>query len=180
MRPVPRCSPINWSWTDAFGTVETLYLTLNQRYHPLFFTYRSYYSYLSCKSTAITCQRPNWPFLSLAGIIIQQSYVKMPGVRLRETENKRVCQIFGLKSGSGLLFRVRSLTREFLKQYLTERQDNYSSGRVQEVVATYTYYVNWFLIISILIKLFCYFNSKIKENFYLTVCKTCRIKANQC
>ena len=60
----------------------------------------------------------------LTGIVIQQSYVKMPGGRLRETENKRVCQISGLKSGSGVLFRVRWLTREFLNQYLTERQDD--------------------------------------------------------
>ena len=67
---------------------------------------------------------PDWPFLSLTGIVIQQSYVKMPGGRLRETENKRVCQISGLKSGSGLLCRVRWLTREFLNQYLTERQDD--------------------------------------------------------
>ena len=47
----------------------------------------------------------------------------MPGGRLRETENKIVCQISGLKSGGGLLFRVRSLTREFLNQYLTELRD---------------------------------------------------------
>ena len=40
----------------------------------------------------------------------------------------------------------------------------------------HTYDVNCFLIISILIKLFCYFNSKIKENFSLTVVELVKLK----
>ena len=46
--------------------------------------------------------------------------------RLPETENKTKCQISGLKSGR---------LREFLKQYLTDKQNGYlQSGRLREVV----------------------------------------------
>ena len=58
----------------------------------------------------------------------------MLGDRLPETENKRICQISGLKSGRGPL--ERSLTRELLKQSLTEKQNGcLRSGRLREVVA---------------------------------------------
>ena len=52
----------------------------------------------------------------------------MPGGRLPETENKRICQISGPKSGRGRLRNLRSgrrLTREFLKQCLPEKQNGY-------------------------------------------------------
>ena len=42
----------------------------------------------------------------------------MLGGRLLETENKRICQISGLKSGRG-----SDRLREFLEQYLTEKQN---------------------------------------------------------
>ena len=61
----------------------------------------------------------------------------MLGGHLPETENKRICVISGLKSGRGPL---RNLSggrlREFLKQYLTEKQNGcFRSGRLREVVA---------------------------------------------
>ena len=61
----------------------------------------------------------------------------MPGGRLRETENKRICQISGPKSGRGLLRNLRSgRLWEFLKQCLTEKQNGYlKSGRLRKVVA---------------------------------------------
>ena len=52
-----------------------------------------------------------------------------------ETENKRICQISGLKSGRSR-FKYLSLTREFLKQYLTEKQNGFlQSSRSRGVVA---------------------------------------------
>ena len=65
------------------------------------------------------------------------------GGRLSETENKRICQIFGLKSGRGRLQNLSSARlREFLKQYLTEKQNSYlQSGRLREVVT----YEKWSL-----------------------------------
>ena len=62
----------------------------------------------------------------------------MLGGRSPETENKRKCQISGLKSGHGRFkkFEQWSLTRGFVKQYLTEKQNGYlKSGRLREVVA---------------------------------------------
>ena len=63
--------------------------------------------------------------------------------RLLETKNNSICQICGLKSGRGRLRnlsigRLREL--EFLKQYLTEKQNGYlQSGRLREVVAYKTW-----------------------------------------
>ena len=56
---------------------------------------------------------------------------------LPETENKRICQISGLKSGRGRFRNLRwLLKRELWEQYLTERQNGcLRSGRLREVVA---------------------------------------------
>ena len=53
--------------------------------------------------------------------------------RLPETENKRICQMSGLKSDRSPLrnFEWWLPTRELLKQYLTEKQN----GRLRKVVA---------------------------------------------
>ena len=51
-------------------------------------------------------------------MVLLQSYVIMPGGRLRGIENKRICRISGLKSGRGHFnkkFKKWSLTREFFK-----------------------------------------------------------------
>ena len=64
--------------------------------------------------------------------------------RLPETENKRICVISGPKKWSRSLekFEWWSLTRELLKQYLTEEQsDCLRSGGLWEVVA----YKKWSL-----------------------------------
>ena len=66
------------------------------------------------------------------------------GGLLPETENKRICVISGLKSGRGpfKIFERWSLTRELLKQYLTEKQNGcLRGGRLREVVA----YEKWSL-----------------------------------
>lgn len=72
-------------------------------------------------------------------MVFSQPFLVRPRVRLPEKENRRICQISGLKSG-----RARSLkksekwspTREFLKQSLGEKQNAYlQSGRLREVVA---------------------------------------------
>ena len=64
----------------------------------------------------------------------------MLGGCLPETENKRICIISGLKSGREIEW--WSLTRELLKQYLTEKQNGgLRSGRLREVVA----YEKWSL-----------------------------------
>ena len=59
--------------------------------------------------------------------------------RLLETENKRIYQMSCLKtewSRSLKKFEKWTLTREFLKRYLTEKQTViYISGRLREVVA---------------------------------------------
>ena len=53
----------------------------------------------------------------------------MPAGRLRETENKRISQIFALKSGCGHLVAAQE---NVLKQYLREKQNGYfQSGRLQ-------------------------------------------------
>ena len=57
---------------------------------------------------------------------------------LYEAEDKRICQISGLKSGCDVIrnFKQWSLTGEALKQYLTEKQNGcFQSGRLREVVA---------------------------------------------
>ena len=63
----------------------------------------------------------------------------MLGSHLPETENKRMCVISGLKRQclrSLKKFEWWSLTRELLKQYLTEKQNVcLRSGRLREVVA---------------------------------------------
>ena len=50
-------------------------------------------------------------------------------------KHNRICQFCGLKSGRGRLKNEKwSLTREFLKHYLTEKQNGYfQSGRLREV-----------------------------------------------
>ena len=69
-------------------------------------------------------------------MVFFQSYVIMPGGRLRESENKRICRISDLKSGRGRLRNSSSgRLREFLKQYLTETENGYfQSGGLREVV----------------------------------------------
>ena len=50
----------------------------------------------------------------------------MSGGHLPETENKRICQISGLKSGHDCLIKISGkwlLRREFLKQYLREKEN---------------------------------------------------------
>ena len=64
----------------------------------------------------------------------------MLGGRLPETENERICQTSGLKTGRGRFikyFESRwSLTRELLEQYLTEKENGYlQSGHSRKVVA---------------------------------------------
>ena len=62
----------------------------------------------------------------------------MLGGHILETQNNRICQICGLKSGIGRLKEIRAglFTREFLKQYFNEKQNGYfQSGCLREVVA---------------------------------------------
>ena len=65
-----------------------------------------YYRHLFCKSAAIICQQ-TWSalfkinFCDIRATVFLQSYVIMPGGRLPETENKRIYQISGPKSGRG-------------------------------------------------------------------------------
>ena len=47
-------------------------------------------------------------FCDIRATVLLQSYVIMPGGRLPETENKRICQISGPKSGRGRLRNLRS------------------------------------------------------------------------
>ena len=67
-------------------------------------------------------------FCDIRATVLLQSYVIMPGGRLPETENKRICQISGPKSGRGRSRNLRS--GRYLK-----------SGRLREVVA----YEKWSL-----------------------------------
>ena len=83
---------------------------MNVRIH--FFTHRSYDSHLCGKSTAITIKILN--FCDIRAVVFLQSYVIMPVSRSRQTENKGICQISGLKSGRGICLR------------------NLSSGRLRE------------------------------------------------
>ena len=83
----------------------------------------SFYSFLFCKSAAITCKHA-WRTLSKTDLFCHwingfQSLREIPGGCLRETENKRVCQISGSKSGCGRIrnLRVVAYTMEFLKEY---------------------------------------------------------------
>ena len=76
-------------------------------------------------------------------MIFLRTYAVMLAGRLMETETIRIYQISCLKSGRG---RLRNLSsgrlREFLKQYLTEKQNGYlQSGCLREVVA----YEKWSL-----------------------------------
>ena len=65
-------------------------------------------------------------FCNIRAVIFFQSYVIMPAGRLRETESKRICQIFGLKSGRGHLeIYLVAAYKNVLKQYLTEKQNGY-------------------------------------------------------
>ena len=66
-------------------------------------------------------------FCDIRATVLLQSFVIMPGGRLPETENKRICQISGPKSGRACLRNLRSgcFTRKFLKQCLTEKQNGY-------------------------------------------------------
>ena len=97
-----------WNW---WNIVRNMIKCMNVTIH--FFTYRSYYGHLFCKSTAIVCQLTRSALFknevlwhSSNGLL--QSYVIMPGDRLPETENKRICQISGPKSGRGRLRNLRS------------------------------------------------------------------------
>ena len=77
----------------------------------------------------------------------------MLGGRLPETANKRICVISGLKSGRSLKeFEWWSLTRELLKQYLTEKQRLFTKWsltrkcRYERVYCiTYAWMCNWFV-----------------------------------
>ena len=76
-------------------------------------------------------------FCDIRATVLLQSYVIMPGGRLPETENKRICQISGPKSGRGRLRNLRSgRLRESFWKRLTGKQNGYlQSGRLREVVA---------------------------------------------
>ena len=52
-------------------------------------------------------------FSDIRATVLLQSYVIMPGGRLPETENKRICQISGPKSGRG---RLRNLCSGLLRK----------------------------------------------------------------
>lgn len=55
---------------------------------------------------------------------LQQSYVIMPGGCLPESKNETVCQILVLKEVAVTKISEKwSLTREFLKRYLTEKEN---------------------------------------------------------
>ena len=86
-------------------------------------------------------------FCDIRATVLLQSYVIKLGGRLPETENKRICQISGPKSGRDLFRNLRSgrfNTREFLKQCLPEKLNAKrlfvkwsltGGGRLREVVA---------------------------------------------
>ena len=52
-------------------------------------------------------------FCDIQATVLLQSHVIIPGGRLPETENKRICQISGPKSGHG---RVRNLCSGSLRE----------------------------------------------------------------
>ena len=66
-------------------------------------------------------------FCDIRATVLLQSYVIMPGGCLPETENKRMCQISGPKSGHSRLRNLHSgrLRESILKQCLTEKQNGY-------------------------------------------------------
>ena len=74
-------------------------------------------------------------------MVLLQSYVIMPGGRLRGIENKRICRISGLKSGRG------HLLESFLKQYLTEKQKSYFQCSRYERVD----FINYLIILKIIL-----------------------------
>ena len=90
-----------WNWWDFVHNI------MHECDNPLF------YRHLFCKSAAIICQQ-TWSalfkinFCDIWSTVFLQSYVIMPGGRLPETENKRICQISGPKSGRGRLRNLRS------------------------------------------------------------------------
>ena len=76
-------------------------------------------------------------FCDIRATVLLQSYVIMPGGRLPETENKRICQISGPKSGRGRLRNLRSgRLRESFWNSVWNKQNGYlKSGRLWKVVA---------------------------------------------
>ena len=76
-------------------------------------------------------------FCDIRATVLLQSYVIMPGGRLPETENKRICQISGPKSGRGRSRNLRSgRLRESFWNSVWNKQNGYlKSGRLWEVVA---------------------------------------------
>lgn len=72
-------------------------------------------------------------------MVFLQPFVIRLRVRLPEKENRRICQLSGLKSGRARLLKKSeklSPTREFLKQSLSEKQNaDLQSGCLREVVA---------------------------------------------
>ena len=76
-------------------------------------------------------------------MIYMRSYVIMLCGRLPETENKRMCNFWPKKWSRSLKkFEWWSLTRQLLKQYLTEKQNRcLQGGRLRKMVA----YEKWSL-----------------------------------
>ena len=65
-------------------------------------------------------------------MVFEQSSVKMPGGRLRETENRGICQISGLKSGRGRLRNLRLVAYELKENLAEEQRGPVLSGRLRE------------------------------------------------
>ena len=84
-------------------------------------------------------------FCDIRATVLLQSYVIMPGGRLPETENKRICQISGPKSGRGRLRNLRSgRLRESFWNSVWNKQNGYlKSGRLREVVAYEKWSLSW-------------------------------------
>ena len=65
-------------------------------------------------------------FCDIRATVLLQSFVIMCSGCFPETENKRICEISGPKSGRSRLRNLRSgcFTRKFLKQCLTDDDDD--------------------------------------------------------
>ena len=111
-----------------------------------FLTYRPYYCHLFCKSTTISYQHAWWA-LSKTELLWNScdgrfSYDHTGRSLTGNRKQKKVKFLLEKVVAVVKKFKQWSLTREVLKQYLTEKQNGYfQSGRLQEVGA----YEKWSL-----------------------------------
>ena len=75
----------------------TLHFLLTDRITAIYFVTVSYYNLAARLDSTLDSALKNWFFVTYIRVMVfLQSYVTMPGVGLRETEIKRICQISSL------------------------------------------------------------------------------------